>query len=193
MASTSYMMPVDHSYRIWSAAAQEVLDGLTDEKDDFKPSTSQLIRFAIHDDEATMITTKEDFFKRCNIVYTAFKVNTRLPTTQGHNLLSSLHQIAMQGNLKALKLYRQKARQVHQTMTELLHTEAKAPVRETAKRNIASSSASDDMECIICLDDIANYIYTPCEHTVACLSCAQGFWQKSSTCPWCRTEVAQPE
>lgn len=185
------MMPRENREELWTVAAREVLECLKELEDMFTPSLEQLVRFSFNDDEEAMRVFVQDFFKRCDIMWKILRNSSSLPDSQRHNLWSNLHNIAHRGNLIAVGLYRRKAEQVHRTMTELLNVEAKTSGKLRKKR--ATSSTNDNMECVICQDDIAHFTYTPCKHKVACLSCAESFWQKASTCPWCRSEIEKPE
>ena len=188
-------MSIDKSCGIWSSVAVRVLD--EQPSDDFNPSAPELVRFALRDNYPEMRPVLHDFLRRCDICASAFTAGGgKMPRVQGLKLFDSLDVAAKRGNMMALRLWRQKAKQVHAASRDLLRSEAEASATRTSKdkhQQIRTAPQQEQMECVICQDDVADFAYTPCEHKVACLSCAQQFWQKSHTCPWCRTDVAQPE
>lgn len=157
-------------------------------KDEFTPNEAQLLRFATRKEGGSGLHDSfVRFLLRCDIVATAFDAHQVLPRTQGKQLFASLHAQALSINRQALALWREQARQVHQTACELLQDEQ--ALKNNMKQKTSPPRIVESIECVICQDESVGYRYEPCGHEVACKECAKAYWLKSASCPWCRAEV----
>ena len=79
-----------------------------------------------------------------------------------------------------------KAFKAEEACKDLLDTPANSKKKKGKKKRDSRD------ECIICMTEPRSHIYRPCGHRICCGPCAEEFWQKCKTCPWCRCPCDDP-
>jgi len=52
-----------------------------------------------------------------------------------------------------------------------------------------STILKNPLECLICREDVNEYIETPCNHKF-CLDCINSWYKRKSVCPYCRYDLS---
>ena len=71
-----------------------------------------------------------------------------------------------------------------------LKNKGKCPICRFPISNISKNYDSNDKNCIICVEKIADCIILPCGHVCACSSCLKNWFKNKKICPICRKEVS---